>query len=161
MIYRDDDANVFTDAYLFKKLHEQFLREGKVHTAAILMKDLWQNHALFHYLATAESLNIGLHGWEHKDYSKMGYSECCDDLIKSLDYWKENSTRMTGQCKEIIIFFAPWNRIGDGIVSACKDVGLKFCNVQKGVWGNEEIQSLHWWNVMKHVDSYTISDLID
>ncbi len=161
MIYRDDDPNVFTDAYLFKKLHEQFLKEGLVHTAAILMKDLWQNHALFHYLATAKDLNIGLHGWEHKDYSQLSYSECYDDLKRSLEYWKENSTRMTGKCKKITIFFAPWNKKGNNIVKACNDVGLKFCNMQKGIWNGEQIQSLHWWSVMRFPDSYTIKDLID
>ena len=161
MIYRDDDPNVFTDAHLFKKLHEQFLKEGKVHTAAVLMKDLWQNHALFYYLATAKDLIIGLHGWEHKDYSKLSYEECYNDLKTSLDYWKENSTRMTGQCKEIKIFFAPWNRSGENIIKACKDIGLEFCNTQKGPWQDKYIKSLHWWNVMKVKETYSIDELLD
>ena len=145
-LWRDDDPNVYTDAYLFRELHKQFIAKNTVHTVAILMKDLWQNHALFWYLATAPLLNIGLHGWEHKDYSKLSYEECYDDLKKSLDYWKENSTRMTGQCKPIDTFFAPWNRGGENIERACKDLGLKFCATKEGEWDGKIIKSFHWWN---------------
>ena len=148
ILYRDDDPNVYTDAYLFKELHKQFLNKGIEHTAAVIMENLWENHALFWYLATAPLLNIGLHGWQHKDYSILSYEECYDDLKKSLDYWKENSTRMTGQCKEISIFFAPWNRESENIRKACADVGLKFCNVKKGKWEDYEIRSFHWWNII-------------
>jgi len=145
ILHRDDDPNVYTDAYLFKKVHGQFLDKKIEHTAAVIMKDLWENHALFWYLATAPLLNIGLHGWEHKDYSVLSYEECNEDIKKSLDYWKENSMRMTGQCKEIKIFFAPWNKAGTNIRRACQENKLKFCNVRKGQWENYYIKSFHWW----------------
>ena len=161
LIFRDDDANVYTNAYQFKKLQEQFNAEGKVHTAAILMKDLWQNHALFHYLATTPNLEIGLHGWEHKDYSVLSYEECYEDLKKSLEYWKTNSTRMTGMCKDIKVFYAPWNRKGDNIERTCRDLGLKFCNVKNGEWEGNEVKSFHWWNIMNVGDKYTIDEILD
>lgn len=148
MIYRDDDPNVYTCPHLFKQLHQQFINKGLEHTAAVIMKDLWQNHALFWYLATAPHLQIGLHGWEHKDYSVLSYEECYEDIKKSLEYWKENSTRMTGQCKDITTFFAPWNREGENIKKACADNGLKFCNVKDGVWEGQEVKSFHWWNII-------------
>ena len=148
IIYRDDDPNVYTDAYLFRELHNQFIAKNIEHTAAILMKDLWENHALFWYLATAPLLKIGLHGWEHKDYSTLEYDECYQDIKKSLEYWKTNSTRMTGQCKPIEIFFAPWNRSGENIRKACADNGLRFCNVKDGEWEGNIIKSFHWWNVI-------------
>ena len=69
LLLRDDDINVYTDAFKFKEFHEQFIAKNQVHTVAVIMKDLWQNHALFYYLATAPLLEVGLHGWEHKDYS--------------------------------------------------------------------------------------------
>lgn len=147
-IFRDDDPNYLTCPHLFKELHQQFIDRNIEHTAAVLMKDLWQNHALFWYLATAPLLNIGLHGWEHKDYSKLSYDECFEDIRKSLEYWKENSTRMTGRCKEINTFFAPWNREGEMIRKACADNGLKFCNVKEGEWEGKNIKSFHWWNCM-------------
>ena len=160
--YRDDDANVYTDAYLFKKLHKQFIKESKFHTAAVLMKDLWQNHALFYYLATAPMLEIGLHGWEHKDYSLLSYDECNEDITKALEYWSENSNRMVGSCKPIDTFFAPWNREGENIKKACADNGLKFCNIGKGQWEGKEIKSLHWWNMMRvDEDNFTINDVLD
>lgn len=149
ILYRDDDPNYLTCPHLFKKLHQQFIDKNTEHTAAVLMKDLWQNHALFWYLATAPLLNIGLHGWEHKDYSLLTYEECYEDLKKSLDYWKENSTRMTGRCKEITTFFAPWNRDGENIRKACSDLGLKFCNVKEGEWEGHYIKSFHWWNIIE------------
>jgi len=146
ILFRDDDINVYTDAFRFKELHQRFVREGRVHTVAVIMKDLWENHALFYYLATAPFLEIGLHGWEHKDYSLLSATECVEDLRKSLDYWQENSIRMTRQCKEITTFFAPWNKEGEGIKKACQDLGLKFCDVRKGKWNGKEVRSFHWWN---------------
>ena len=160
-IIRDDDISLYTNSYQFKKIHEQFLKEGKTHTAAVLMKDLWQNHALFYYLATAPNLEIGLHGWEHRDYSKLSYDECNEDIAKALEYWSENSNRMVGSCKPIDTFFAPWNRESENIKKACSDNNLKFCNIGKGQWEGKEIKSLHWWNVMKVGDEFTINDLLD
>ena len=160
-IIRDDDISLYTNSYQFKKIHEQFLKEGKTHTAAVLMKDLWQNHALFYYLATAPNLEIGLHGWEHRDYSKLSYDECNEDIAKALEYWSENSNRMVGSCKPIDTFFAPWNRESENIKKACSDNNLKFCNIGKGPWEGKEIVSMHFWNVMKLGDEFTINDLLD
>lgn len=145
-LYRDDDVSVYTCPMEFKKLHQKFIDKKQVHTVAVLMKDLWENHSLFYYLATAPYLDVQLHGWEHKDYSILSYEECYFDLKKSLDYWEENSTRMTKQCKPITTFFAPWNREGEGIKQACKDLGLKFCNTKKGIWEGKEIKSFHYWS---------------
>ena len=150
MLYRDDDVNVYTDAFKFKELHQQFIDSKQVHTIAVVMKDLWENHALFYYIATAPYLEIGLHGWKHKDYSILSYKECYEDLKRSLEYWKKNSTRMTGVCKPIKIFFAPWNREGINIQKACADLGLSFCNVKKGKWNGQEIRSFHWWNIISN-----------
>ena len=147
-IWRDDDVNVYTDAFRFKELHERFIRKGKTHTVAVIMKDLWENHALFYYLATAPNLEIGLHGWEHKDYSVLPYEECYEDIRKSLNYWWENSLRMVGTCKPIDTFFAPWNREGEGIKKACQDLGLKFCATKGGDWEGKKIKSFHWWNII-------------
>jgi len=157
IIWRDDDPSVYTDAYLFKEVHKQFINKGIEHTAAIVMKDLWENHALFWYLATAPLLNIGLHGWEHKDYSILSYDECYDDIKKSLDYWRENSTRMTGKCKEITIFFSPWNKESENIKKACADNGLKFCNVRKGKWEDYYIKSFHYWYISMQ-DKFNLFD---
>lgn len=150
-IWRDDDVNVYTDAFKFKELHERFIRKRQMHTVAVIMKDLWENHALFYYLATAPYLEIGLHGWEHKDYSECYFTECYDDLSKSLEYWAENSTRMTGKCKKIKTFFAPWNKSGKDIKRACDDLGLEFCAVKGGDWNGRKVKSFHWWAI---IDDY-------
>jgi len=147
-LYRDDDISVYTDAFKFKELHEQFMFKGKQHAVAVIMKDLWENQALFWYLATAPVLKIGLHGWEHKDYSKLSYEECYEDLKKSLNYWKTNSKRMTGGVKKIEIFFAPWNHESENIKKACADLGLKFCNKREGYWDDYYIKSFHFWNLI-------------
>ena len=146
-IYRDDDCNVYTDAFRFKEFHQQFIENKKTHTVAVIMKDLWENHALFYYLATAPYLEVALHGWEHKDYSQCYYTECYDDLSKSLEYWQENASRMTNKpAKKITRFFAPWNRGGQDIERACDNLGLEFCNVKMGEWNGYDIVSFHWWN---------------
>ena len=147
ILFRDDDPNVYTCAREFKELHQKFIDAKQVHTVAVIMKDLWENHALFYYLATAPYLEIGLHGWEHKDYSKLNYEECYQDIKKSLDYWKENSFRMVGRTKEIRIFFAPWNRESEEIKKACKDLGLEFCSVKGGDWNGFKVKSFHHWSV--------------
>jgi len=147
LIHRDDDPNVYTCPHEFKKLHQKFIDKKQVHTVALIMKDLWQNHSLFYYLATAPYLDIGLHGWEHKDYSQLSYNECYEDIKKSLDYWEENTSRMVGKTKEIKIFFAPWNKEGEEIKQVCEDLGLKFCAVRKGIWEGYYIKSFHHWSV--------------
>ena len=147
-LYRDDDISVYTDAFRFKELHEQFMFKGKKHAVAVIMKDLWENQALFWYLATAPVLEIGLHGWEHKDYSKLSYEECYEDLKKSLNYWKINTKRMVGNTKKISIFFAPWNHESENIKKACQDLGLKFCNKREGYWDDYYIKSFHFWNLI-------------
>lgn len=152
-LWRDDDISVYTCPHLFKDLHQKFIDKKQTHTVAVVMKDLWQNHALFWYLATAPFLEIGLHGWEHKDYSKLSREECFDDLSHSLHYWENNITRMlqiekVPQDKKIKTFFAPWNRESENIISACIDVGLQFCNVKGGWWNGKKVKSFHWWNVI-------------
>jgi peptidoglycan/xylan/chitin deacetylase (PgdA/CDA1 family) len=148
MIYRDDDVNVYTNVFLFKELHKQFIELKQVHTVAVIMHDLWENHALFWYLATAPYLEVGLHGWEHKDYSKLSYADCYFDLKKSLDYWNENTLRMVGNSKKITTFFAPWNHESENIKKVCKDLGLEFCNIRKGYWHGQKVHSFHWWNII-------------
>lgn len=152
-LYRDDDVNVYTNAFAFKDLHQQFIAKKQVHTVAVLMKDLWENHALFWYLATAPLLEIGLHGWKHVDYSQLSYAECWNELKKSLDYWEINIKRMLSltevpEVKKIKIFFAPWNRGSDEIKKACDDLNLKFCNVKGGQWENYKVKSFHHWNTI-------------
>jgi hypothetical protein len=145
IIWRDDDINVYTDAFRFKELHERFIKKNQVHTVAVIMKDLWENHALFYYLATAPLLEIGLHGWEHKDYSLLTYDECCQDIQKSIAYWNENSNRMVGTSKPIETFFAPWNHESPDIKRACESLGIKFCSVKSGEWEGKKVKSFHHW----------------
>lgn len=145
-LYRDDDVSVYTCPREFKELHQKFIEKKQVHTVAVLMKDLWENHSLFYYLATAPYLKVELHGWTHKDYSKLNYQECFEDLEKSIWYWKENCTRMVKKCNPITTFFAPWNRESETIRQACSELGLSFCNVKKGIWHNQEIHSFHYWS---------------
>ena len=147
-LYRDDDCNVYTDAFRFKEFHQQFIDKEQVHTVAVIMKDLWENHALFYYLATAPYLEVALHGWQHKDYSQVSYEECLDDIKRSLNYWMSHSISMTRKCKPIETFFAPWNKDGENIRKACEVMKLKFCNVKKGEWEGYQIRSFHWWNII-------------
>jgi hypothetical protein len=146
ILYRDDDPSVYTCITEFKKINDYFIKKDWKHTVAVLMKDLWQNHALFYYLATTPNIDVELHGWEHKDYSILSYDECFEDLNKSINYWRSNCQRMIGNIKPLTTFFAPWNREGDNIKKACEDVGLKFCNVKEGVWEDKKIISFHWWS---------------
>jgi len=153
ILFRDDDISVYTCLYTFKEIHKKFIESNQIHTVAVIMKDLWLNQGIFYYLATVPFLEIGLHGWEHKDYSILSYEECITDLAQSLNYWQENSIRMIGKAKKISTFFAPWNRESKNIKDACSDLGLKFCNIRKGKWENYNIKSFHWWSYENFINS--------
>jgi peptidoglycan/xylan/chitin deacetylase (PgdA/CDA1 family) len=145
-LWRDDDVSRFTCLHTFKEIHKGFIKRKETHTAAVLMKDLWENQGIFYYLATAPYLEIGLHGWTHKDYSTLNYDQCYEEIKKSIHYWVSNSERMVGTAKKIDTFFAPWNRESEEIKRACQDNGLKFCNVRKGNWNGQNVISFHWWS---------------
>lgn len=152
-LYRDDDVSVHTDAYLFRELHKWFIDNKKVHTAGVIMKDLWENQAVFWYLATAPYLEIALHGWEHRDYSQESYEVCEGDILLSLEYWRSNLTRMlkvdeVPEDKKIKFFFAPWNRKSEDLELACTRTELRLCDVRKGFWQDYYVHSFHWWNIM-------------
>jgi hypothetical protein len=153
VLYRDDDVGVHTDFYLFRKLHEEFINKEQDHTVGVIMKDLWENQAVFYYLATAPYLKVALHGWEHKDYSAAGYAQCKRDIVKSLHYWDTNVKRMlkvedVPKDKKIEMFFAPWNKSSPEIKRACEKTGLRFCDVGGGWWEGIKVKSFHWWAVI-------------
>lgn len=156
ILYRDDDVNVHTDFWLFRQINEVFKKVGKDHTIAILMKDFRENYAVWKYITSEPNIVVGLHGWEHKDYSKMPRDEVYYDLKKALDYYKENLTRMYQKKyedfpanKRIDTFFAPWNRESEIVRSVCGRLGLKFCNVSQGEWDGKDVASFHWWSAYR------------
>lgn len=151
MLFRDDDINIHTDSGLFRQVHELFNKYGKTHTIAVEMENLWDNKFIFYYIAMNRNIKIGLHGWTHRDYSKLSYDECCADIGKSLKYWYENRNRMllpeiaAHESNRIDTFYPPWNRVSDSLKKACEFHGLKVdarCTLP-------EVFNFHFWTMFE------------
>jgi len=146
-LFRDDDINVRTDLTFFMKVHREFIKQRKIHTCAVLFKDLADNYELFHYLVTAPYLSVELHGWEHKDYSTRSKDNIKSDFMKAISYWKENVTRryssewLKNPLKKITTFYPPWNKVNDDIKKVCKELGLKLDNRKGG-----SVLNFHYWS---------------
>lgn len=139
-LYRDDDISVTSDINLLKKVHEYFIKYNKIHTVAVLMKDIWDNKEIWYWLMTAKNLSIGLHGWKHKNYSELSAPKIACDIHKSLQYWRLHVTRGNYNAELNHVFYPPWNAVGQELISACKDAGFA---VDSRVGG--EVFNFHYW----------------
>jgi len=152
IIIRDDDISVHTCPHSFKEVHQFFIDHKIIHTVACLMKDLWENQAVFHYLITAPYLNIELHGLTHKNYSLMTYDEAFAELRGAMDYYNINAKRMLNtlvelpELKRLTTFFSPWNKDSETIRKVCADLGLRFNNTWDEFsfhcWSDEETKKV-------------------
>lgn len=122
-LFRDDDISFTTDWRLLQEAHDIIVRAGRVHTVAVLMFDLWENHEVWYWLMTAKNLRIGLHGWRHSDYGAMPQAEIEADIRRSLDYWREHTVNYRNP-PSIESFYPPWHRSGPALEAACKACGL-------------------------------------
>lgn len=138
--YRDDDISKYTDINLITKIHSLFIKYNKIHTVTLEMSGLWDNKVIWYWLMTTPNLDIGLHGWEHKDYSQLDYSEIYFDLKSSLNYWNFNIARGKYEPKTIKVFYPPWNKTSENLERVCRDLGLEVDNREGG-----EVYNLHWW----------------
>lgn len=98
------------------------------------MKDIWDNKGIWYWMQSA-NLEIGLHGWTHRDYSILTEQVVYTDLLTSLDYYKKH-----GGKKEIKVFYPPWNRTSKALEKVCGQLGLTV-DTRKG----GEVYNFHWW----------------
>lgn len=153
MLWRDDDISVTTDATLLVKIHELFVKYHKTHTVAVQMKDIWENKEVWYFLMTAPNLNIGLHGWEHTDYSRIPRAEIKHELSMALDYWNFMIARGNYEPKPLSVFYPPWNKINEDLVDVCKELGLRVDNRVGG-----DVFNFHSWEFiyperLKHLEA--------
>ena len=141
MLFRDDDVSKWTDLTTFMAIHDLFKKYKKVHTIAVEMEGLWESRGIWHLIATEPYISVGLHGWQHVDYSTLSYEECSDHIKKSLQYWRKHI--QDGYCKHIpiVTFFPPWNRANDNLRRACADWGMKIDNRAN----DPNVFAFHWW----------------
>lgn len=139
-LFRDDDISVTSNITLLKQVHNHFVTYNKMHTVAVLMKDLWENKEVWYWLMTAENLEIGLHGWEHSDYGKMSPDRIRRDIENSLWYWKERIAAGKYPYRPIKVFYPPWNSTSQHLESVCEEFFLK---VDSRVGG--EVYNFHYW----------------
>lgn len=148
MLYRDDDVNCFTDLTTFMIIQGIFDNHNKIHLAVVEMKDLWDSKGIWYILATHPHIKIGLHGWTHKDYSKMSFDEVCRDFQACLDYWYKHLEEGFGKSaitpmKKIDTYYPTWNRVSDDLKKACDKFGLKLDNREGG-----DVFNFHWWEAL-------------
>jgi len=148
MMFRDDDISKFTDYYAFNKVNELFTKYRVLHTVAVEMEGIWENKIIFYMLCTDPFIDVELHGWTHRDYGKLSFKECDEDITRALDYWYSNKKR--GQSgvpeaslniKNITRFLPPWNSVGEGLKEACKKHNLII-----DTRGLPEVYQFHWWS---------------
>jgi hypothetical protein len=149
MIFRDDDINRFTDIQVFLEIHNLFIKYNKTHLCVCEMKDLWESRGLWHLLMTLPNIEIGLHCWEHIDYSVLTYEQAKENIQKCLDYFYSKRNGYTA--KEIKIFCPPWNRVSLPLSKACFDLGLSVNDGNDG-----KTYNFHWWSAL---DKEFLSDL--
>lgn len=151
ILFRDDDINIYTDMGIFTRVHDLFDKHNKVHTIAVEMRDLWESKDIFYYIAMKRNIKVGLHGWTHKDYSKLSFEECNHDIEKSLNYWNGNRNRMitpemaAHESNRIDTFYPPWNRVSDNLIRACERNGLKV----DARYSLPEVYIFHFWAMIE------------
>ena len=142
-LYRDDDISVTTDIILFKQVNDLFIKHNKIHTCAVQMAGLWDNKEIWYLLNLHSNIEVGLHCWEHVDYSKLAYDEIVKDINKCLDYWNTKCAKSFGKdkAKKINTLFPPWNAISPELEKACNDRGLKL-DARIG----PPVYNFHYWS---------------
>lgn len=145
-LWRDDDISCFTTIQQFKPVHDLFIKYNKIHTIAVLAKDLWENKEICYYLAIAKNLNIQLHGWDHVDYTLSPPLEAEQKLAAAKSYLEEHLSKYRKEkgMPEVKItkFLPPWNHESALIKEICRTIGLEFDNRIGG-----EVANFHYWSV--------------
>jgi len=147
MLYRDDDVSKFTDIGLITKIHSLFVKYNKIHTIAVEMDGLWENKVVWYWLMTASNLDVGLHGWTHKDYSILPAEDIELDIQKSISYWNYNIERGKYKPKELKVFYPPWNKTSSLLEEICGKHGLSVNNEVGG-----DTYNFHWWTFIRPTD---------
>jgi peptidoglycan/xylan/chitin deacetylase (PgdA/CDA1 family) len=145
-LYRDDDISVTSDCRLLREVHELFLKYNRIHTIAVLMKDIWDNKEVWYWLMTTPNLQIGLHGWTHKDYSIISEEEIRDDFNLCFEYWKFRISENKKEYIPIKTFFPPWNKISNTLIKVCAEFGLDL-DYRKG----GDVYNFHYWALYEPV----------
>ena len=155
--FRDDDISFTSDIGLLMQTHELIVSKGKVHTIAIQMERLWDNKEIWFFVMTARNLAVGLHGWDHSDYSRMSMTEILDHLRRCREHWDSHVGHYPNAPK-ITTFYPPWNRVSDELRQACQACGLTVDNRWKrgsGVYG------FHSWELIDPIRRKKLERALD
>lgn len=141
-LFRDDDISYTSDIHLVMKAHDIITKNGHIHTVAVQMYRLWECKEIWFWLMTAKNLAIGLHCWEHDDYSAMSAQKASEHIKRSLEYWKDKRHPSYNPPK-IKTFFPPWNKTSDQLMQACTLNGLRLDSRVGG-----EVYGFHYWELI-------------
>ena len=146
--FRNDDVGFTSDWRLLDQAHLMIRNAGKRHVIAVLMERLWDNKEIWFWLMDhADEIEIGLHGWQHHDYSTRAIDDIHDDIRRSLELWN-NHRKAYPAAKPLTVFYPPWNRVGQPLIDACAANGMTVDAAWKkdtGVYG------FHSWELMNEV----------
>ena len=143
-IFRDDDINWLTNAALFKSVNDLFKKYDKQHWCGVLFEHLFDNYETSHLLCSEGNIRIAWHGWNHKNYGKVSYETCNEDIKKSLNYWDENCQRRYGKKIPVTKAFPPWHSVSSDFARACKDNGI-ILDARE----NTPVYCFHYWNCIE------------
>lgn len=142
-LFRDDDISYTSNINLLMETHELFLKHDRQHLVTVQMYRLWENKEVWFWLMTAKNLAVGLHGWEHDDYSLMPEHNAAEQIKKSLDYWQTVSARGGYQAPPITTFYPPWNH-----VSHTLDVAVRKCGLLLDSRWRAPVYGFHYWELI-------------
>lgn len=141
-LFRDDDISKYTDMTLMREVHQLFIDNKKIHTVSVEVEGLWDNKLVWYWLMTAPNLQIGLHGWNHSDYSVMAITDIIDHFQRSYRYWSERIAGGGYEKRDFVAFYPPWNKVGNGLRMVCEEYKLPLDNRVGG-----EVYNFHWWTM--------------
>ena len=152
IVFRDDDISYTTCKFQFEKVHKLFEKYKVNHTIGILAKNFKDNVFLFWYIGRHDYFDIQLHGWDHKDYSKLSYEDTYRELKEAKDYL-EHIFSNTKHYVKITTFIPPWSRASEVLQKVCIDLDMKISDrvIMPHQYladsKDSSVVNFHWWEI--------------
>lgn len=153
VMFRDDDISVHTTVAAFHEVHKLFIGTSQIHTVSLIVKDLRDNHEMWHYLLEASNLEWALHGWEHYDHGRLSYWECCRSIelsLRNLAEWQKG--RIAERIRKVRKFLPPWHKTSEKLKQACEHFKLQLeMRSPEELAKDPNLCKFHYWSVVSHL----------
>jgi len=122
VIFRMDDVqDNFIDAAQAVAMN-LFILKNQTLTSGLIMNDVGNDMTISQHIAEGTKrglFELGLHGWDHVDYTKLSEEQQKDSLKKA----NEKMQRLYGNTSNILI--TPYGKFNNGTIGAMSQLGIK------------------------------------